>query len=286
MSNEPVIFSESILNRLAFPGHTLLGDQEPAGFESWHVATGRRAPTNSWRGSTTNQQRTLTVTCDRVRGCNMLAIDRNSNVRGAALSVQGSNDNFTTTRTVWTGTVPSAITSPGDLDNTNGVLTEEGAFLVRFTTDAYAYWRLVVPALGSGIVPIIGGAYLGMGLQLDYLARPYSENQHDVMRETVTIPASGWMGGTTPVPRRSGTLSLRLSDEWTYELARLHIEGHFLQRARAAWIIPNRNQAERAVLAVRSPGMQGFSIDSGWGFQQGNIGWMEHEPRVLFSSVA
>lgn len=282
--NEPVVFVENLFNTIAFPGNVLTADEEAAGFEAWNVSTARRSPFMSWRPTTANAQHYLEVTCDRIRAVNMLAIDRNSNLRGMNVTLQGSDDNFATGHVCWQGTIPTTITSPGDLDSLNGVLTEEGAFLVRFPTAVHWAWRFIIPAMGAGITQVVGGAWLGMGLQLDFLGRPHGEMLGEVMSDVVQMSATGWEGSTTPVNRRTGDLVIQLTDDASYELCRLHIEGHFLARKRAMWIIPNRHQAERALLAIKQPGVQGFRIESGWGYKQAVIGFKEHEPRTNIAS--
>jgi len=278
MANEPVVLVENFYSVIQFPGHTPSADEEALGFEAWHVADGRRSLSDYWTSTTTNHQRSLKVTCDRVRAANTLALDRGHNLAGVALSVIGSNDNFTTYRAVWQGTVPTAITSPGDLDNTNGVVTEEGAFLVRFPTDAYTYWSLEIPALGAGILPQVVGAWLGLAWQPDFLGNDWGEDQCELVCQEQSSDL-GWVGRTYPQPRRNGSLVFQLTDYWSYELARYHVQGHFLARGRPMWIVMDRSQAERAVLAEFMPGTNGLRYRRGWGFRSGDIGWREHEPR-------
>ncbi|HEX6938207.1 MAG TPA: hypothetical protein VF158_02255, partial [Longimicrobiales bacterium] len=79
---------------------------------------------------------------------------------------------------------------------------------------------------------------------------------------------------------RVGELRIRLEDYLAYDQARLHLEGGFGHR-RPTWIVYDERQAERAVLAVRTPGRSGFRFDSGWAYRQQDLVWQEHEPRVI-----
>src|SRR6266550_8178717 len=108
-----------------FPLHTLVGDEEPAGFEAFHVADGRRTANDNWTATTSNAQHTLTVTCDRVRGATACFLDRGHNLAGVSVFLETSMDNATW-QTVANPTIPTAnLAIP--LSNVNGVTTEEGA---------------------------------------------------------------------------------------------------------------------------------------------------------------
>lgn len=278
--NEPYILVENFFSSPAqFPGHMVAADEEASGHELWHVADGRRILSDYYASSTANQARTLTVACDRIRAADMLVLDRGHNLAGAAITVLGSDDNFTTSRTVWSGTIPT-VTAPGSLDEANGVVTEEGAFLVRFTREAWAYWRVGIPALGSGIVPAIVGLWLGMSWQMDFLDNPFAEDQ----AEQITIEQSsdaGWLARSAITPRRHGTLPLTLRDDQSYELARYHLQGHWINRNRPMWLVMDSGQADRAVLTLPDRSAPGFAYVSGAAWRQAQLPWIEHEPLGL-----
>lgn len=275
----PAILVENIFSELQFPLHTLVADEQAAGFEVFHLANGRRAQNDRYQSVTTNQARAITATCDRLRYLNGLALDRGHNLGGAAVSVLGSNDGFTTSQTVWTGTIPTVCSPPGQLDSPNGCTTEEGAFVVRFPGAAYLAWRLSIPALGAGLVAQVVGAWLGLWYAPGFFMVPWGEDQIETIATQMQSPL-GWTGSTVPVPRRAGSITIKLRSFADYDLARYHITGHFLSQRRPAWIVYDDNQAERAVLAVRQAGIQGFEIETGWSFRQGKVAWFEHEPRL------
>lgn len=275
----PAILVENILSEMQFPLHTVAADEQATGFEVYHLANGRRAVNDRYQSVTANQARIITATCDRLRYLNGFALDRGHNLGGVALSVLGSSDGWTTSQTVWTGTVPALCTPPGQLDAANGVTTEEGAFVVRFTGASYMAWRLSIPALGAGIVPQIVGAWLGLWYAPGFFMEPWGEDQADVVMAEQQSDI-GWTGSTVPVPRRAGAMTIKLRSFADYDLARYHIAGHFLAQRRPAWLLYDDQQAERAVLALRQPGVQGFEIDTGWAFRQAKVAWREHEPRL------
>src|SRR2546430_651424 len=92
----PLLLAENFCSAgigLQFPLHTIVGDEEPAGFEAWHVADGRRAASDCWKGQTANVQHTLTVPCDRARGADCVFIDRGHNFAGLPLFIETTQDN-------------------------------------------------------------------------------------------------------------------------------------------------------------------------------------------------
>src|SRR6266571_8064456 len=121
---QPAILIENGFSTQMFPLHTLIADEQAAGYEVYHLANGRRAPNDRYQSVTTNQARTITLTCDRPRWFNGLAVDRGHNLAGFVVPVLGSNDAFASSQTVWTGTVPPQVTLSGRLDNSNGAVTE------------------------------------------------------------------------------------------------------------------------------------------------------------------
>lgn len=241
------------------------------------LADGRRAPNDRYQSSTTNQGRTITLTCDRVRFVTGLALDRGHNLAGQVLTLLGSNDSFATSFTIWSGTVPTVVTSPGQLDNANGCVTEEGAFLVRFVGQSALAFRLSIPALGAGIVAQVVGLWLGMWYATGYFDRPYNEDGGDIMA-LEQESSSGWLGGTVPVHRRAGTIALRLPLDSDYGLARYHLQGQYLAARRPTWIVFDDAQTDRAVLAIRPKGLDAFSLERDWFPRQARLPWIEHEP--------
>src|SRR6266705_3833063 len=205
----PALLSENLLNRLAFPAHMLVADEQAGGYEVDRLADGRRSPLDRYQSVTTNQARTITATFDRLRYANGLALDRGHNFAGLVFSVRGSNDAWTTQQTIWSGTIPSVVTSPGQLDNANGVLTEEGAFLVRYAGQGFAAMRLVPPAIVGDVAKIVG-AWLGVWYSPGDFSLPWSEESGELLALEQESPA-GWLGRTEAVHRRAGTIGLKLT---------------------------------------------------------------------------
>ncbi len=278
----PAILVENYLdNVLQFVGHQVATSDAnglgAAGYEVYHLANGRRSPSDRYQADTANAARTITSTFDRVRYFNGLAIDRGHNLGGQTVSILISFDGFTTSETVWTGTIPSVLTSPGRLDNTNGVVTEEGAFLVRFPGVAGAAARLSLPALGANVTTQIVNAWLGMWMALPALYLPWYEDQAD-LQTLEEQSADGWLGRTSPVSRKEGELSLRLTDPSQEDQLRLHVSGHYLAAGRPMWIVMDDIRAERAFLALRPRRPVGFAFESGWWPHQMRVPYLEHEP--------
>lgn len=277
MAGDPCILVENHLSVRQFPLVTLVGNEEATGHEAFRVADGRRSPLDFWTSITTNQEATLTWTNDRVRAWNMVALDRGHNLAGIRVIHEASDDNFATTQTVFDITLPAA-TAPGSLDDALGVRTEEGAWLKRFPTRSAKYGRLRIPAMGVGLKPQIVGVWAGLTLTPPQLGLPHAPDQDEFTVEE-TVSQAGWRGRTAPVVVRVGTITLKLTDTFAYELARYHLQGHF-GRGRATWIIHDDLQADRAVLALRPQGRLGLARDPGWFYPAGQVEWIEHEALV------
>ncbi len=278
------VMVENVFSTLQYPNHTLAADEQAAGFEVYHLANGRRAPNDRYQSVTANQARLVTATCDRLRYVTGFALDRpagntpaNGGLAGVPLSLLGSSDGWTTSYTVWTGTVPTALTPSGHLDNVNGVVTEEGAFLVRFPGIAFAAYRLSIPALGAGIVAQVVNAWVGTWLALPALFMPWTEDQAD-LQVIEQLSGSGWLGRSVPVARKEGAFNLRLTSPFDEDQMRLHLAGHYLAAGRPMWIVMDDARAERALLAIRPKGVAGFAYESGWYPHQARIPYWEHEP--------
>jgi hypothetical protein len=275
---QPAILVENILSGMQFPLHVLSATEQGAGFEVYHLANARRSLVDRWQGVTPNLLQNIRVACDRLRYVNGLALDRGHNLAGKTCTLLGSNDGWVTAFTLWTGTIPSVAVPASLLDNAPGAVTEEGAFVARFPGQAFMAYEFQVAAVAA-FVPQIVGLWVGLWYQPEFFMPPWGEDQAEIIA-TETQSPYGWTGSTLPVSRRTGELVMRLRDWASYDLARYHLAGHFLACRRAAWIVLDDGQAERAVLALRQPGTQGFQFESGWGFRQARVAWREHEPRL------
>ncbi len=275
----PAILVENYFNTLAFPGHTVTADEQAAGFEVFHLANGRRAPTDRYQAVTANTLHSAKAACDRVRWATGLCLDRGHNLaqNAGVVAVLGSNDGWVTQRTVWSGVLPTATTPNGSLDDPTGVVTEEGAFLVRFAGDGFTQWRLSIPALGAGIVAQVVGAWIGMWIGLPYLKKPWTDGTADI-QSIEQQSASGWLGSTVPVSRRAGTINLDTTSLYDEEQIRLHLDGQYLAARRPMWFVPDDQQAERGFLVIRPKALAGLGYESGWGYRVGRYPYQEHGP--------
>ena len=133
--------------------------------------------------------------------------------------------------------------------------------------------------MGAGSRPELVGVYLGLSWSPGpYLHQTWAE-EDDELSFTETASDTRWVGVGRISRPRVGELRVRLEDYLAYDLARYHVVGHFGER-RPTWIVYDEAEAERAVLAVRPQGRSGFRFDSGWGYRQADISWIEHEPAV------
>lgn len=278
----PVVLVENFASIRQFSGHTLIGNEEPAGTEAFRAADGRRTPSDYWAPATLNAAATLTITCDRIRTANVVALDRGHNLIGEAFTLQCSDDNANWSPVVDVTELPTV--PGGSLDapavsvaGVWGVRTEEGAWLCRFPTRAARYWRLSIPAMGAGLRPQLVGWWLGLAYAPLDLTRPHSPNQSELLVEELTSER-GWQGRGAAAIRRLGVLRLKLTNGFEYDLARYHLEGHF-GRQRPMWIVHDDSQAERAVLAIRPTGQLGFELPTSWFYPTAEVGWVEYQPK-------
>lgn len=271
----PVFLADSLFSKMQYPSHTIVANEAAAGFEAFRVADGRRSPFDYWTPTTANASANVKVTCDRTRAANVIVLDRGHNLAGRQIKLEASDDDFTTTQTVLDLTMPSA-SAPGALDESLGVRTEEGAWVKRFPARAASYWRLTIPAMGAGLKPKVVGLWLGLSYSPDFLSRPHAPDEDElVVQESESD--WGWIGRGETTPRRTGTILLKLTNLFDYDLARFHLQGLF-GRGRPMWIVQDSDVAERAVLAIRPRNRFGFSREPDWFYHQGQIEWTEWEP--------
>jgi len=275
----PLFLSDNLFSVVEYPAHVLTQSEQAPGFESWHIANGRRSAFDYWTGITPNVVQTATVQCDRVRSANCVFLDRGFNYPGFAPSLQVSQDGVTF-QTVVTPTLPTAV-GPTVLTNSNGVLTEEGAWGLLFTVADGLYWRWSIPPLGSNTLPVTVGLWVGMAYvpQSGFLM-PWSEDQTTLTVQETVSPL-GWRGrGPRGIPK-TGAITTKLLTDDEYDLARFHVVGLFGLRSRPAWICYDQSQADRTFLAIRPSGSgQGYGFEGGWYPRQDRIPYVEHEPSV------
>ena len=276
----PAFLVENFGSVVQFPGVTIAGSEELSGHEAYHVANGRRDSGDYWSSITPNNPASLTWPLDRTRGADMLALDRGHNLAGATVSLLCSNDNFTTSETVFTATIPLTSIPGGTLDGANGCVTEEGAWVKRFPLRAARYWRFSIPALGSGIVAQVVGCWLGKSFypssQSDWLFTVPTSADGGTLQGLEATSEAGWVGRGLQTDRREGTIPLKLVSHFSYDLARYHLQALF-GYGRPMWIVFDDSIAERSFCAIRPQPQFGFRREQQWAYPQAMIPYQEHE---------
>jgi hypothetical protein len=273
----PVIAVENLFNTRQFVGHAIDANEEASGFQFAHVNSGRRSGLTFWTTTTAHNAAWGRSIFDRVRWVDYLALDRGHNLGGKTLTLKLTLDatDFSGSFESLSFTIPS-VSSPGSVDDPNGVTTEEGVWFVRFPGRVAIATRLDIPALGAGIKPIVPGLYCGSSLGTEFFGLP-SEEEGDELQVMETETDAGWVGRSRAVQRRSGVITYRLRSLLAYDQIRLHLQGYF-GAGHLMWLIHNREQAERAILVQRPRARLAFGYQPGWGYKQGQIPWQEYEP--------
>lgn len=260
-----------------YPSHVVTAEEEPTDQEADRFATLRREDHAS--ATTYNSDWWWKVTCNQVRAADMLCL-WDHNLLGETLRIEVSNDDFTTTETIFNATLPS-YPGTGDPADALGVVTEDGMWLKRWDVRYGKYWRLFVPAMGADQKPEINGI-LGPSyspLQYDY---PYAPSGTEFIVDEQRSDR-GVLGRSAPVNLRRGAIRMKMRSDFDYELARFHLE-HRWGGGSPMLILHNEAQAERAVMATRVGGsLLGFQADTGWpdageGRVEGELTWQEHDP--------
>lgn len=271
----PVLFAENLFSVTQFPRRILTASSEKPGSEAWRVATGRRSRVDRWVANAPNTDAWVAVDCVNARAADMLAIDRDHNLAGVQVRLQGSADGAAWTD-VFAAVVPAVVTEPAALGAAAGVRTHEGAWLKRFARATWRHWRVLVPAMGAGLAPSIIGIWLGSSWALSqYFDLPWDDERR-LLQADELVSDAGWTGTARLSNPRVGQAVIKLGSAAEYELARYHLHQLFWRR-RPMWIVHDHDQAERAVLAATRLGEQGLQEAPGWGYRQGAITWVEHE---------
>lgn len=280
----PVFLAQSFYNRLAYPDHVVAANESAAGNEAWRVGTGRRGASNGWTPTTANATAWVSVDVGRVRGADMLVLDRGHNLQGSSVELHVSQQSdFSTYLTAATATIPTAPYHNSRIDAPNGVLTPEGAWLLRFPLAvAGRYWRIYVPAMGAGLRPYIVGAYLGKLLEFTHgLQLPSSDPSVRLAYDELVSPYL-WSGASAKAQRReSGPAGLTIPlAAGEVELVELHLIDLYW-RGRPMWIVADSDRAERAVLAYAPPGVHGVTQSPADRYPVLRLTWAEHQPQEL-----
>lgn len=273
----PLFLSENFWNTQMFPGHTITSSEDLDNYEDWKVGVGRRSITNYWSPFTPNTAHWNQAQCDRIRGANCCFIDRNSNLAGYEVILQTSYDGLSPWAAAFDVTLPTASVTNSLSDTSYGVRTEEGAWGILFPQYSGLYWRLYVPAMGVGLLPNVGGLYVGMAYQpLNGFLLPWGEDQTVQTMETMRTPY-GWRGRGARGDAHSGQISFKLLLDEEYDLARTHLQGYYGSGA-PTWVCYDQAQGDRSFLISRPDGPLGVSFLPNWFPRQVSFSYLEHDP--------
>lgn len=274
----PFFGVENVFSVRQFRAHLVTADQEDTGREAFRVADGRRSKLDFWAPTTPNVVHEVEVDSTVAGGISVeyFALDRGHNLDGKVVLLQRSTDGSIWT-TIVTVTIPA--TPGGQIADTNGCHTNEGAFLKTFTAStAERYLRLRVNAMGAGLTPRVVGLWAGTRWAPGNIFLPLTD-EDDILIAQRAQTSKGWSGSTIHVRKRVGELNFRLPSFAAFTDAAKHIRDNF-GRGRLMWIIHDDADSQRAVLAQRPLGRAGFSFASEWAYRQSAVGWEEYEPLV------
>lgn len=260
-----------------YPNNTITAEEEGTNHEVFHLANGRRSPLDFWTSTTANSDTWAETRCNRVRAADMVVIDAGHNLAGETVQIEGSDDNFTTIDTIHSAIIPS-VSSPGNIDNALGIVTEEGVWMRRVPLRAHRYYRVFIPAMGADLRPQIIGLWIGLSWEPGLFWNPLAANRVSISGPE-TITPQRWRGRALLGTERVVSMTVKLPSLFAYDQARLHIEGLFAANE-PMWVIPDQDQADQAFLAVPPLGRIGFNFgdSSDWGYLQMVIEAIEHEP--------
>lgn len=273
----PWFGGDNLFSTHQYPAHTLVAASEAPGFGVDKLINGRRSATDHYEPDRDATLEQITVTCNRLRWADYLAIDRDSNPLGKPIKLLTSNDNFATTETVLDITLPS-VAAPDSLDG--GAVTWEDAYLRRFPGRAATYWRLEIPAFPAGERPQITGLWVGTGMTLGFLDAPLED---DVRRFKAmqTESDAGWLGRGRVARIAEGRITWEV-DEDEYPETELHLLNLFGD-GWPAWLAFDEGRADRARLVVTAGERMGFPFTRRWRLRTAEgLMFAEHQPRRVF----
>lgn len=256
-----------------YPNHTVSALSEPSGYEAHRFSAGRRDQYST--ASTANLDWWHKTVFNRVRALDCVALWVH-NLAGKAYQLQVSDDDFTTTQTAVSVTIPSSP-GTGDIDDANGVLCENGMWLMRFPARMAIAYRHYIVAGGAGFKPQIAGK-VGLSLGLNQFEKPYMPSDAELI-VTEQMAESGWIGRGPRRLKRSGSIQVKTRTAFEYDQFRYHFEQRFGGGA-PMLIVFDDTQAERAVMATRTGGTFGFRGVADWpdAYRVGEFGWQEADP--------
>lgn len=279
----PVFLADNVFSTHIYSGHTLTAEEEADGFPVERLANGRRSTNDYWTPTTANSDTWVQSQADRARCVTCCVIDAsNLPENGATVRLKVSSDAMTTFSTPFDLTLPQFAAVGGSLESGLGALTEDlRTWAILFPPEVGTYFRLEVDAMGAGLLPTIGGLWVGLAHDVPRdFDMPWSE---DVDQLTVVRTASdaNWLGLGTATPQRVGQFGLRIDDEFRYDVHRLHYRSLYGMGV-ASWVWFDRDQAERGMAILRPDGAFGFAYEEDWALRRrATIPYQEHQPTVL-----
>jgi hypothetical protein len=267
MAEQLLFCADNFFDPRQYPDHAVTADSEPSGTEAFHVGNGRRGAEDRWEPVTANATHYVTVVCGVLRGADFCAIDRESNLvsnaragGAASVSLIATDDAFVSSATIINTSLPTV--PGGALSGAGGALTDEDAWLKTFTPDAHDSWRLVIGAMGAGVVPQISGLWLGKAWQPTVtLLRNPLDDETIAIGGAVSQAPSGWEGSAKPSLVREGTLHIRGIGDDDYDMIRWQVMGLYASGA-PAWICTRKSeQPWRAMLAQCPKGLMAWLRD-------------------------
>jgi hypothetical protein len=274
MAGTPRCLVENFLSVRQFASHTITAEENSA--TSFRVGAQRRLSTYVWQATTVSSDTWLRVQCDRSRCADMIVFDRGHNMEGQVVTLQGSDDG-TTWVDIFSVTTPT-VSMPGALGDLSGVRTEEGAWVKSFPAEVYLNFRLFFPAAAS-LTPKLVGVWIGKSWESRVFDFPWGDEQVTGLA-SVEVLEHGWEGRNETTPQRSGVLTVRHDNYVDYDQTRYNVLGHWALN-RAMWIVADREQADRAVLAQMVQGaVANYVFDGERLWRVGlPINWQEYYPK-------
>jgi len=261
-----------------YPSHVVSALSEPTGYEAHRFSAGRRDQYST--ASTANLDWWHKTIFNRVRALDCVCLWIH-NLQGKAYQLQVSDDDFTTYQTPINITIPTSPAA-GDIDDANGVLCENGMWIMRFPLRTGIAYRHFIVAGGAGFKPQIAGK-VGLSLALNQFDKPFAPSDTELI-VTEEMGESGWIGRGPRRLKRFGSIQVKTRAAFEYDQFRYHFEQRFGGGC-PMLIVFDDSQAERAVMAQRGPGRFGFKVApiSEWpdDLRVGEFSWQELDPSEI-----
>lgn len=281
MPGRPVFLVDNVFNPRIYSGHTLSASSTDTDKDVLFLSSGRRLRTlTGWFASSLDTAAWVESVFDQPRAFDVLFIDRDHNLAGETLSVSVSDDNFTTSTTLVSQTVPSAPVPMARLLDGDLVMTNEGALLWYLGLQVAQEVRVEIAAMGTGLRPEIAHLMLGLSWRpIRQLSKPYSDGRynltHAIERSPLGTDASGDAGRY-----RAHDIRFRVESWEEHATAIYPLDDLFTSRKPTVFV-PDDEQAERAFLLRASPGRHGWEVPEGQYLPEWALRGEEMEPELL-----